>query len=129
MEVGAAVDILPGYLKFNAAYTYLHAVDLATNLVLARRPKNLARFSLSITPTDKWLIEPRVVTVSKRFSSANLVGQVDAYTRVDLYSEYKIDANWKAFARGENILNEHYQEVVNFGATGPAAYAGFNASW
>jgi vitamin B12 transporter len=129
VEVGAAVDILPGYLKFNAAYTYLHAVDLATNLVLARRPKNLARFSLSITPTDKWLIEPRVVTVSKRFSSANLVGQVDAYTRVDLYTEYKIDTNWKVFARGENILNEHYQEVVNFGTTGPAAYAGFNASW
>jgi vitamin B12 transporter len=129
VEVGAAVDILPGYLKFNAAYTYLHAVDLATDLVLARRPKNLARFSLSITPTDKWLIEPRVVTVSKRFSSANLVGQVDAYTRVDLYTEYKIDTNWKLFARGENILNEHYQEVVNFGTTGPAAYAGFNASW
>jgi vitamin B12 transporter len=129
VEVGAAVDILPGYLKFNAAYTYLHAVDLATNLVLARRPKNLARFSLSITPTDKWLIEPRVVTVSKRFSSANLVGQVDAYTRVDLYTEYKIDTNWKVFARGENILNEHYQEVVNFGTTGPAVYAGFNASW
>jgi vitamin B12 transporter len=33
------------------------------------------------------------------------------------------------FARGENILNEHYQEVFNFGTTGPAAYAGFNATW
>ena len=129
LEVGATVDVLPGLVKFNAAYTYLHAVDLATGLVLARRPKNLARLSLSITPTDKWLIEPRVVTASKRFSSANQAGQVDAYTRVDLYTEYKIDANWKVFARGENILNEHYQEVLNFGTTGPAGYAGFNASW
>ena len=75
------------------------------------------------------MIEPRVTTVSKRFSSANQVGQVDAYTRVDLYSEYRLDANWKVFARGENILNEHYQEVLNFGTTGPAAYAGFNATW
>ena len=129
IEVGAMVDILPHYLKFNAAYTYLHAIDLATGLVLARRPKNLARLSLSITPTENWLIEPRVLTVSKRYSSAGQLGEVDAYTRVDLYTEYKIDTNWKVFARGENILNEHYQEVMNFGTTGPAAYAGFNASW
>ncbi|MGM4929092.1 TonB-dependent receptor plug domain-containing protein [Tardiphaga sp. 619_E2_N8_5] len=129
LEVGGNVDVIPGWVKFNVAYTYLHAQDLSTDTVLARRPKNFARFALTITPTDKWMIEPRVTTVSKRFSSANQVGQVDAYTRVDLYTEYKIDANWKVFARGENILNEHYQEVLNFGTTGPAAYAGFNATW
>ena len=39
---GTTIDILPGLVKFNAAYTYLHAIDLATGLVLARRPKNLA---------------------------------------------------------------------------------------
>ena len=129
LEVGTTIDVLPGLVKFNAAYTYLHAIDLATGLVLARRPKNLANFRLTITPTDRWLIEPRILTVSKRFSSAGQTNQVDAYTRVDLYTEYKIDKNWKVFARGENILNEHYQEVFNFGTTGPAAYAGFNATW
>jgi vitamin B12 transporter len=129
LEVGTNVIILPGLLKFNAAYTYLHAEDLTTGLTLARRPKNLARLSLSITPTERWLIEPRVLTVSKRFSSSGQTSQVDAYTRVDLYTEYKIDKTWKVFARGENVLNEHYQEVFNFGTTGPAAYAGFNATW
>ncbi len=129
LEVGATVDVLPGLVKINAAYTYLHAVDLTTGLTLARRPQNLARFAVTITPNDRWLIEPRITTVSKRYSSANEVGVVDAYTRVDLYSEYKLDANWKVFARGENILNERYQEVLNFGTTGPALYAGFNATW
>ena len=129
LEVGSTIDVLPGLVKFNAAYTYLHAIDLATGLVLARRPKNLARLALTITPTERWLIEPRILTVSKRFSSAGQTSQVDAYTRVDLYTEYRIDKNWKVFARGENILNEHYQEVFNFGTTGPAAYAGFNATW
>ena len=129
LEVGTTIDVLPGLVKFSAAYTYLHAIDLATGSVLARRPKNLARFTLTLTPTDRWLIEPRILTVSKRFSSAGQTSQVDAYTRVDLYTEYKIDKNWKVFARGENILNEHYQEVFNFGTTGPAAYAGFNATW
>jgi vitamin B12 transporter len=129
LELGANVDIMPGLIKFNAAYTYLHAQDLDTGTVLARRAKNFARFALTVTPTENWMVEPRVTTVSKRFSSANLVGQVDAYTRVDLYSEYRLDRTWKVFARGENILNAHYQEVLNFGTTGPAAYAGVNATW
>ncbi len=129
VEFGGNVVLVPGLLKLNAAYTYLRAKDLATGLTLARRPEHLARFSLSYTPTPEWLIEPRVVTVSKRFSGDDETGALAPYTRVDLYSEYKIDKTWKVFARGENIFNAHYQEVLNFGTTGPAIYGGFNATW
>lgn len=129
LEVGSAIDILPGILKFNTAYTYLHAIDLGTGLILARRPRNLARFAITFTPTDRWMIEPRITTVSKRFSGSNQTSRVDGYTRVDLYTEYKLDKTWKVFARGENIFNAYYQEVFNFGTTGPAAYAGLNATW
>ena len=54
---------------------------------------------------------------------------IQKVTSVEGITEYKLDKNWKVFARGENILNEHYQEVFNFGTTGPALYAGFNATW
>ena len=129
IEFGSDLVLLPGYLNLKTAYTYLHAVDLTTNLTLSRRPRDVARLALTITPTDKWLIEPRVVAVSKRYSGANETNPLDPYVRVDLYTEYKIDKVWKVFARGENILNEHYQEVFNFGTTGPAVYAGMNATW
>lgn len=129
VEFGGNVVLLPGLLKLTAAYTYLRSRDLSTGLILARRPEHLARFALSYTPTPDWLIEPRIVTVSTRFSGANETGALAPYTRVDLYSEYKIDKTWKIFARGENIFNEHYQEVLNFGTTGPAIYGGVNATW
>ena len=129
IEFGSDLVLLPGYLKLKTAYTHLRAVDLRTNLTLQRRPSDVARLALAITPTDKWLIEPRVLTVSKRYSGANETNLLNPYTRVDLYTEYKIDSVWKVFARGENILNEHYQEVFNFGTTGPAVYAGVNATW
>lgn len=129
LEVGGNVDVLPGLVKLKAAYTYLRAYDLNTGLVLARRPKHVARFAVAITPTPDWLIEPRILTVSERFSSADQLNRLAPYTRVDLYTEYKIDKTWKVFARGENIFNEHYQEVLNYGTTGPAVYGGFNATW
>ena len=129
LELGVNVDIVPGYLKFNAAYTYLQAKDLSTGLTLARRPENLARFAFPITPIRDWLIEPRVLAVSTRYSGSNETLPLDPYIRVDLYTEYRIDQTWKMYLRGENIFNEHYQEVFNYGTTSPAAYAGFNAHW
>ena len=84
---------------------------------------------MAITPTPDWLIEPRILTVSERFSSADQLNRLAPYTRVDLYTEYKIDKAWKVFVRGENIFNERYQEVLNYGTTGPAVYGGFNATW
>lgn len=129
LEVGADVDVMPGKLRLKTAYTWLQAKDLTTGLTLARRPEHLARIALAITPTDRWLIEPRILMVSKRFSSNNELNPLAAYTRVDLYTEYKIDNNWKVFARGENIFNERYQEVLNYGTTGPAVYGGFHATW
>jgi len=129
LELGADVDLLPGMLRLKTAYTYLRAKDLSTGLTLARRPEHLARIALSYNPTPNWLIEPRILMVSNRFSGNNETSPLAAYTRVDLYTEYKIDNAWKVFARGENIFNERYQEVLNYGTTGPAIYAGFNASW
>ncbi|MCB1414067.1 MAG: TonB-dependent receptor [Xanthobacteraceae bacterium] len=129
LEVGGDIDVLPGLVKLKAAYTYLRAYDLNTGLALARRPKHVARFAVAITPTPDWLIEPRILTVSERFSSAGEFNRLAPYTRVDLYTEYRIDKTWKVFARGENIFNARYQEVLNYGTTGPAVYGGFNATW
>jgi vitamin B12 transporter len=129
LELGGNVELVPGLLRLKTAYTFLKAYDLNTGLVLARRPEHTAQFALSYTPTPDWLIEPRILTMSGRFSSTNELNPLAAYTRVDLYTEYKIDKNWKVFARGENIFNEHYQEVLNYGTTGPAVYGGFNATW
>ena len=44
-------------------------------------------------------------------------------------ADYRIGATWKVFARLENVTNTRYQEGSNFGTTGPAAYAGLNATW
>ncbi|MCO5132040.1 MAG: TonB-dependent receptor [Xanthobacteraceae bacterium] len=129
IEFAGDVDIMPGKLRLKAAYTYLESRDLDTGLVLARRPNHLARIALTITPTERWLIEPRILHVSNRFSGTDEMYPLAAYTRVDLYTEYKIDDNWKGFLRGENIFNAHYQEVMNFGTTGPAVYGGFNVTW
>jgi len=75
------------------------------------------------------LIEPRLYAFSERFSSANEVGRLAPYARLDVYTDYRIDATWRVFARMENVTNTRYQEVLNFGTAGRALYGGFNATW
>ena len=129
LELGADVIIFPGFAKLTAAYTYLHAKDLSTDLTLQRRPSDVARLALTLTPTEQWMIEPRITYVSRRFSGNNETSPLAPYTRVDLYTEYKIDPTWKVYARGENIFNARYQEVLNYGTTGAALYGGVSATW
>jgi vitamin B12 transporter len=129
LEVESNVQLVPSYLDLRMAYTNLRARDLSTGLVLQRRPEHILNLALAFTPTHQWLIEPRVVLVSKRFSGNGETLPLAAYARTDLYTSYKIDKTWQVFARGENIFDTRYQEVFNYGTTGMAFYGGIDATW
>jgi vitamin B12 transporter len=129
VEVGADAELWPSLARLKIAYTYLDATDERTGKRLSRRPEHAGRVALALTPTEKWLIEPRVFFFSERFSGSNETNRLEPYTRLDVYTEYRIDPTWKVFARLENATDTRYQEVFNFGTTGRALYGGFNAAW
>ena len=131
VEVEGALVLVPEWLRLSAAYTYLHAKDLDTHLTLQRRPEHVGRIGVAITPTflPGLLIEPRVTFVSRRFSGNNETLPLPRYGRLDIYSEYRLDETWKIFGRIENVTDARYQEVLNYGTTGRAAYAGLSVTW
>jgi vitamin B12 transporter len=129
LELEANLALVPGFVNLKGAYTNLVAVDRSTGLALQRRPRQVTYLTLSFTPTPQWLFEPRVVIVSTRYSGNNQTLPLTGYMRADMYASYTIDKTWKVFVRGENIFNTYYQEVFNYGTTGPAVYGGFDATW
>jgi vitamin B12 transporter len=129
IEAAAEAELWPHWLRLKTVYTYLHAKDLATNLDLQRRPAHIGRVALAITPTAQWLVEPRLLYVSSRFNNAGELNPLEPYWRLDLYTDYRIDSRWRAFARLENATDTRYQDPLNFGTTGRALYAGFNVTW
>jgi len=129
VEVSGRAIIIENWLNVSGAYTYLQAKDAVTNLTLARRPMHSGRLAFQFMPTSKWLIEPSVTMVSGRFSGNNETSRLAPYARLDVYTEYRFDQTWKAYARAENVANARYQEVYNYGTTGRAFYAGLGATW
>jgi vitamin B12 transporter len=129
LEASAKAELIEGLLSISGNYTYLHAKDLATNLTLARRPQHFGRGAIQITPLPGWLIEPSIVMSAGRFSSANERDRLAPYARLDVYTEYQVNQTVKVHGRIENVTNARYQEVLNYGTTGRAAYAGLTATW
>jgi vitamin B12 transporter len=129
VEASARVTLIEDWLSTTGSYTYLHAKDLSNNKTLARRAPHVGKLSFQLTPIKGWLIEPSVVMVSGRFSSANEVARLAPYARLDLYTEYTINQNFKVHGRVENITDAKYQEALNFGTTGRAFYAGLTSTW
>ncbi|MGL4637235.1 MAG: TonB-dependent receptor plug domain-containing protein [Beijerinckiaceae bacterium] len=128
-ELGARATLIEGWLSASTVYTYLHAKDSVTNLTLARRPNHQGRMAFQITPVTGLMIEPSVVAVSGRFSSANERSRLAPYARLDINAEYAINTGLKVHGRVENITNAKYQEAVNYGTTGRAFYGGLTATW
>ena len=129
VEIEGGLVVVPDIARISAAYTFLHAKDLVTNLTLQRRPDQVGRVALTLTPLAGLVVEPRLTFVSKRYSGNNETLPLPGYGRLDIYSEYRIDETWKVFGRIENVTDRRYQEVLNYGTTGRAAYAGFSATW
>ena len=55
--------------------------------------------------------------------------RLSSYTLLSAKVSYDVHDNISVFVRGENLLNEDYQEVVNFNEPGIAGYVGIKAAF
>ena len=141
VELTAAAKLGAGF-RLDAAYTYLHAPQDRDVLVggarvtfdgqAVRRAESIASANLSYAPTDR----PYDATVTVRYNGRQndlaytdpsfvpLLVRLHDYTLVDLNAGYRITPRIELFARIENLLDRHYQEVFSYEAQGRGAYGG-----
>ena len=133
VEVSAAAEPIQG-LRFDIAYTFTDAED-DNGDDLTRRPKHVASFNANYA-FDLYN-RPANLNFGVRFSGKQddtvLLGfgpgqtrteTLDSFTLVNIGASYEITDGISLFARGENLLDDNYQEVVGFGTPGIAGYAG-----
>jgi vitamin B12 transporter len=130
VEVAASAALGRG-LSVDASYTFTDGQD-ATGTRLVRRPRHLAsvsgnyRFALAGGTTN--------VNLTLRYNGEkdDLVFD-NAQTRrvtLDDYTLLNLAVSWEAregieiYARGENLLDQDYQDVFGFGTPGIAGYGG-----
>lgn len=125
VELEASYTI--GNIAINGAATFLQSEQ--NDIEEIRRPDVTASASVSWNATDALQLSAQVDHTGSQldtdfatFSDVTL----DAFTLVGARAQYAINDHVSVSLRGENLLDEDYQEIVGFASPGRGAYAGLS---
>jgi vitamin B12 transporter len=126
VELSGAWD-LTSRLGLSGAVTYTDAKNAQTGAPLIRIPEYAATLS-----ADWQALESLGLSVSARYNgeetdvirSANPLGRVPAWTRVDANARYAVSDAVEVYGRVENLADDKYQDVFGYGTLGRAATIG-----
>lgn len=129
VEVQAAAQPFAG-LTIDGNYTWTVSEDRSPGTAnfgnwLPRRPRNTANGSISYVWGFGLTTGAAIRWAGHSFDNASNAQRLDAYTLVDLRSEYAITPTFSLFARVENLFDEQYMTAYRYGTLGRSVYAGF----
>ena len=133
VELTADAVVVPDVLRLRGGYTYTYAENTQNHTLLLYVPLNSGYLSAVYTGIANLSIEPRLLLVGPRpaydfYGSAGYV-TLGGYARLDLIAKYKINDNFSAFVRLENLTDANYEDVYNYGTAGRSVYAGMTATF
>jgi vitamin B12 transporter len=99
-------------LQIQGSYTYTSTKDLATDLPLARRPRDRYTLVAMYDPTVKLRGSLALVAVDHRIDSDGT--NMDSYQRIDLSFEYRLRSWLSPYFVVQNALNERYEEIPGY---------------
>jgi vitamin B12 transporter len=119
-------------LDLRLDYTYTLAMNDDTGQQLARRPKHKVSLTAAWRPFDRVTLAMTAIYVGSRddVSYSGLSSAIaKPYYLINLAGSYQLTPSVSLFARIDNLLNQHYQDVVGFLRPGIGAFAGVRVSF
>ncbi len=119
--------------SFAASFTRVEAKDLDTDTLLLRRPRDKFSASLDYHFLEKAHISLSLIHTGKRddqdfstWPAARVT--LPGFTLLNTVVSYELFQNVQIFCRMDNLLNEKYEMIKGYGASGRAASLGLNLS-
>ena len=124
IEVSAAAIVTDG-LVISAAYTYVDT-ETPDSVRLRYIPRHSLTVGFDLQPMDK--VELNVVGTyvadTLHTSTPTVAAALDDYFLLSAKASYEFTPGWKAYVRGENLLDEDYETMLNYGTAGLSVYGG-----
>ena len=120
IELTGAALITDG-VAVTAAYTLVDT-EKPNGDRLAFVPRHSLTFGVDLQPVDKVEVNVTVRYVADQFQS-NFV-ELDDYVLLSAKASYEFTPGWKAYVRGENLLDEEYETIDSYGTAGLSVYGG-----
>lgn len=108
----------------SANYTYLDARNRITGRELARRPRETANLVAEYRWAFGLAAGATVSHVGDSFENASNTRRLNGFVLVDLRASLPVTDRIELYGRVENLFDERYQTVADYGTAGRAAYGG-----
>ena len=92
-----------------------------TGKLLPRRAENQVSLGIDYA-VGAWKFGASALHVGRRFDDTRNTMELDSYTTVDLYGEYKLSKDWAVQGRITNIGDVNYETVYGYNQRGRAVY-------
>lgn len=125
-ELGASIHPCRNVIA-GINYTYTQSEDETMRTELLRRPKNKVGAFVNWKYVPKGNVSLSVNYVSSRADIDPVTfnnSRVGAYVLVNVSTSYQLSDHVELYARIDNLLNQHYEEVDGYGVADISAYAG-----
>ena len=116
-------------LELKGQYTMTMTRDLMTGNRLARWPVDQVSFSLYYQPVDflNMILDFRFA--GSQFDDPNNSKHVASFNVVNLAANYEISDHFQAYVRVDNLFDEEYEEVLNYGTLGRSVFGGIRVNF
>ena len=117
-------------LRLKANYTWTDAEVAAganTGKKLTRRPEHMGNVSATWAWTDAISTTAAVRYVGDTFNNDVNTVVVKGYTLVDLRASWALNDTYEVYGRVENLFDEDYQTILNYGTAGRGGFVGVRA--
>jgi vitamin B12 transporter len=105
-------------------YSIIDAFDETTGNRLARRAEETASLVADYRTQSGFGIGATILIVGDSFDDVGNTRQNDGYVVADVRASYGITENLEVFGRIENVTNEEYETIFQFGQPGRAFFGG-----
>ena len=132
IETSIAVAATPD-IDLSLSHTWTNSKNTATGLELVRRPRHIVSIDATWRFSPRWKATLAATHTGEQddldFSLPAATRQVklDAYTKVDTTLAYQISDRYQIYGRIENLLDETYEENVDYGVPHIGGYLGVRA--
>ena len=120
-------------LELKGQYTMTLTRDLVSGTRLARWPVDQASLSLYYQPLDSLNMILDVRFVGSQFNNPTRAQddteRVGSFDVVNLAVNYEISKRFQAYVRVDNLFDEQYEEVLNYGTPGRSVFGGIRANF
>lgn len=126
-------------LSVKSSFTYLKTKDKSEGSAdfdkkLLRRPENKFAITASYLPFANISLNLQAIYTGERedmdFGAFPATRRIlESYTLINLSVNYQLNSLVKIFLRGENLINEKYEEVFGYGHPSRAVFAGIRLSY